>query len=219
MTMTPTKIGILGTGDVGRALGAGFLSRGHQVMMGSRDAKNDKAQAWAKEGGARASTGTFADAAAFGDIVVLSTLWTGTRNALDLAGPDRLAGKVLIDTTNPLDFSKGFPPTLAVGHTDSGGESVQRWAPKALVVKCFNIVGNAHMIDPKLPGGPPDMWIAGNDEGAKKKVGAILRDFGWPEPIDTGPIEGSRLLEALCVLWVQYGARTNSWGHAFKLLR
>jgi predicted dinucleotide-binding enzyme len=217
--MTPTKIGILGTGDVGRALGKGFLSRGHHVMLGSRDAKNEKCEAWAKEGGARASAGTFADAASFGEIVVLATLWTGTKNALELAGPERLAGKLLIDTTNPLDFSKGFPPSLAVGHTDSAGESVQRWAPKALVVKCFNCVGHAHMVDPKLPGGPPDMWIAGNDEGAKKKVGEILRDFGWPDPIDTGGIEGSRLLEPLCILWVAYGFRTNAWNHAFKLLR
>ncbi len=217
--MTPTKVGILGTGDVGRALGTGFASRGHEVKMGSRDAKNEKAQKWVAETGPRASAGTFADAAKFADIVVLATSWTGTKSALDLAGPENLAGKVVIDATNPLDFSQGMPPRLALGHTDSGGEQVQRWLPKARVVKCFNIVGNAHMIDPKFPGGPPDMWIAGNDEAAKRTVGEILRDFGWPDPLDTGGIEGSRLLEPMCILWVLHGARTGTWGHAFKLLR
>jgi 8-hydroxy-5-deazaflavin:NADPH oxidoreductase len=217
--MTPTKIGILGTGDVGRVLGAGFLARGHEVKIGSRDSRNEKAQAWVKEHGARASSGTFAEAAKFGEIAVLATLWTGTKNALDLAGPENFAGKVVIDATNPLDFSQGMPPRLALGHTDSGGEQVQRWLPKARVVKCFNIVGSPHMVDPKFPGGPPDMWIAGNDEAAKKTVGQVLKSFGWPDPIDAGSIEGARLLEPMCILWVLYGAKTGGWNHAFKLLR
>lgn len=217
--MTPSKIGILGTGDVGRALGSGFASRGHEVKIGSRDPTSDKVQTWVKDHGARASSGTFAEVAKFGEICVLATLWTGTQSAIALAGPDALAGKVVIDTTNPLDFSKGFPPRLALGHTDSAGEQVQRWIPKAHVVKCFNIVGNAHMVDPKFAGGPPDMWIAGNDEGAKVTVGQILRAFGWPDPIDVGGIEGARLLEPMCLLWVLYGARAKSWDHAFRLLR
>lgn len=216
--MKPTKVGVIGTGDVGRVLGKGFVSRGHEVKIGSRDIDNEKGVAWAKENGARASAGTFADAAKFGEIVVLATAWAGTENAIRLAGPDSFAGKVVIDATNPLDVSKGFPPRLALGHTDSAGEQVQRWLPKARVVKCFNIVGNAHMIDPSFPGGPPDMWIAGNDEGAKKTVGEILHDFGWPPPIDVGGIEGARLLEPMCILWVAYGAKTGTWGHAFKLL-
>jgi predicted dinucleotide-binding enzyme len=217
--MTPTKIGILGTGDVGRTLASGFVSRGHEVKIGCREASNEKAQSWAKGAGARASVGTFADAASFGEILVLATLWAGTKSALDMAGPDAFAGKVVIDATNPLDFSQGMPPRLALGHTDSGGEQVQRWLPRARVVKCFNIVGNAHMIDPSFPGGPPDMWIAGNDEAAKRTVGDVLRDFGWADPLDAGGIEGSRLLEPMCVLWVLQGAKTGSWGHAFKLLR
>jgi predicted dinucleotide-binding enzyme len=217
--MTPTKIGILGTGDVGRALASGFVSRGHEVKMGARDARSEKAQAWAKGAGGRASAGTFADAAAFGELVVIATLWAGTKSALDMAGPDAFAGKVVIDATNPLDFSHGMPPRLALGHTDSAGEQVQRWLPRARVVKCFNIVGNPHMVDPSFPGGPPDMWIAGNDEAAKRTVGQLLRDFGWPDPIDTGGIEGARLLEPMCILWVLSGARTGPYNHAFKLLR
>ncbi len=217
--MTPTKVGILGTGDVGRALGKGFAARGHDVKLGSRDAKNEKAQAWAKENGPKASAGTFADAARHGDIIVLATLWSGTKSAIEMAGPDSFAGKLVIDATNPLDASGGGPPKLAVGHTDSGGETIQRWLPKAHVVKCFNIITARFMVDPKFPGGPPDMWIAGNDEGAKKKVGEILRDFGWNDPIDTGGIEGARLLEPLCILWVNYGVRTGQWNHGFKLLR
>jgi predicted dinucleotide-binding enzyme len=217
--MTPTKIGILGTGEVGRTLGSGFVSRGHETKIGSREPQSEKLEKWAKDNGARASTGTFAEAARFGDILVLSTLWTGTKSALDLAGADAFDGKILIDTTNPLDFSHGFPPRLAIGHTDSAGEQVQRWLPKARIVKCFNIVGNTLMVDPKLPGGPPDMWIAGNDEGAKKTVGQVLHDFGWPDPIDAGGIEGARLLEPMCILWVLFGARSGGWNHAFKLLR
>jgi 8-hydroxy-5-deazaflavin:NADPH oxidoreductase len=176
------------------------------------------AAAWVKSAGAKASAGTFADAAAFGEVVVLSTLWEGTENALKLAGAENLAGKILVDTTNPLDFSKGMPPRLALGNTNSGGEEVQRWAPKAKVVKAFNIVGNAHMVDPKFPGGPPTMFIAGNDADAKKSVTEILTAFGW-ETIDAGGIEASRLLEPLCILWVDYGVKSGTWNHAFKLLR
>ncbi len=213
------KISILGTGDVGQVLGSGFIKLGHEVKMGSREANNEKAKTWAAKNGAKASAGTFADSAAFGEVIVLATLWTGTENAVKLANPKNFAGKVVIDTTNPLDFSKGMPPRLALGHTDSGGEQVQRWLPGAKVVKCFNIVGNAHMVNPQFPGGVPDMFICGNDAEAKKKVTEILTAFGWPGSIDIGGIEGARLLEPLCILWVIYGAATSTWNHAFKLLR
>ncbi len=212
------KIGILGTGDVGRALGAGFAARGDDVKMGSRDARNEKALAWAAKTGPRASTGTFADAAAFGEVVVIATLWTGTEGAIRLAGPAAFAGKVVIDVTNPLDFSAGMPPRLALGHTDSGGEQVQRWIPGARVVKCFNTVGNAHMVNPRFPGGPPDMFLCGNDADAKRVVEKICADFGWPT-IDIGGIEGARVLEPLCILWVVCGVRWGSWNHAYKMLR
>jgi predicted dinucleotide-binding enzyme len=211
------KIGILGSGDVGRVLGGGFASRGHEVVLGSREPDSEKLSAWREKTGAR--TASFAEAAEHGEILVLATLWTGTESALQLAGARRAAGKIVIDATNPLDFSKGRPPGLALGHTDSGGEQVQRWLPEARVVKAFNIVGNAHMIDPDFPGGPPDMFIAGNDRAAKQRVTEILQSFGWPSTIDVGGIEGARLLEPMCILWVQYGFATGSWNHAFKMLR
>ena len=211
------KIGILGTGDVGRALGNGFIALGHEVKMGSRDEHNEKAVAWASTSGINASTGTFADAVKFGDVIVLALLWAGTENALKLAGVENFAGKVVIDATNPLVFTpKG--PALVLGHTDSAGEQVQLWLPSAHIVKAFNIVGFAHMFKPDFPGGPPDMFICGNDAGAKQTVTEILKDFGWPA-IDVGGIEGSRLLEPLCNLWVSFAMSAGNGNHAFKLLR
>ena len=212
------KIGILGTGDVGRALANAFIALGHEVKMGSRDPHNEKAVEWASTAGINASTGTFADTAKFGDVIVLALLWSGAENALKLAGPENFAGKVVIDAINPLVFEPGKPPALALGHTDSAGERVQRWLPAAHVVKAFNSVGHAHMFKPDFPGGPPDMFIAGNDAAAKQTVTGILHDFGW-STIDVGGIEGARLLEPLCILWVGYGMRTGTWNHAFKLLR
>ena len=215
--MKNLKIGILGTGDVGRALGKGFVSLGCQVMMGSREAGNEKSAAWAQSAGELASSGTFAQAAQFADIVVLATLWSGTENALKLAGHDNLAGKILIDTTNPLNFGPQGP-SLSIGHTDSGGEHVQRWVPQAKVVKAWNIVGNPHMYQPNFPGGPPDMFIAGNDAEAKQRVGEILTAFGWHN-IDLGSIEMSRYLEPLAMVWIMTYFRTKSGNHAIKLLR
>ncbi|HET7789803.1 MAG TPA: NAD(P)-binding domain-containing protein [Gemmatimonadales bacterium] len=211
------KIGILGSGDVAKALAKGFAGRGDEVKLGTRDSK--KLADWLKTAGPKASVGSFADAAKFGELVVLATLWTGTENAIKLADPTNFAGKVVIDATNPLDFSRGMPPRLALGHTDSGGEQIQRWLPDARVVKAFNIVGHAHMVHPQFPGGPPDMFIAGNDAAAKETVNGILKSFGWQGSIDVGGIEGARLLEPLCILWVIYGATTGGWNHAFKMVK
>jgi predicted dinucleotide-binding enzyme len=212
------KVGILGTGDVGRAIGKGFIALGHDVKMGAREATNAKALAWAKECGPKASAGTFADAAAFGEIVVLATLGVANESVIRAAGPERFAGKVVIDTTNPLDFSGGMPPTLAVAGHDSGGEQVQRLLPGASVVKAFNTVGNALMFRPSLPGGPPDMFICGDSDEAKARVTTILQDFGW-NVVDTGGIQSSRYLEAMCLVWVLSAMKTGAWAQAFKLLR
>jgi len=212
------RVGILGTGDVGKALGKGFVTLGHDVKMGSRDAKNEKALAWAKEVGAKASAGTFADAASFGEIVIVATLGVANESALKMAGPEKLRGKVVVDTTNPLDFSAGMPPKLAVSGNDSAGERVQRLLPDAHVVKAFNTVGNPFMFRPSFPGGPPDMFFCGNNDDAKKQVAALLKDFGWGV-VDVGGIESSRYLEAMCMVWVLSAIRTNNWNQAFKLLR
>ncbi|HEX2667144.1 MAG TPA: NADPH-dependent F420 reductase [Gammaproteobacteria bacterium] len=210
------QIGILGSGDVGQALGLGFLKLGHDVKIGSRNP--DKLQPWLAKAGKRASAGSFEDAARFADVVVLATLWSGTEAALGLAGPVNLAGKLVMDVTNPLVYESGRPPRLALGQTDSGGEQVQRWLPQSKVVKAFNTVGHAHMVDPQFPGGPPDMFICGEDTSAKHVVASFCKQFGWGV-VDAGGIAGARLLEPLCILWVEYGLKTQSWNHAFKLLR
>jgi predicted dinucleotide-binding enzyme len=209
------KVGIIGSGDVGKKLGDSFVDLGHSVKIGTRDAS--KLAEWASKHGTRASAGSFADAAAFGDIIVIATSWAGTASALDMANPKNMAGKIVIDVTNPLDFST-MPPKLAVGNTDSAGEIVQRLLPEARVVKAFNIVGNPHMYKPNFSEGRPTMFICGNDDSAKKMVTDLLTSFGW-ESIDIGGIEGSRLLEPLAMLWITYYFRTGTGDHAFKLLR
>jgi 8-hydroxy-5-deazaflavin:NADPH oxidoreductase len=211
------RVAVLGTGEVGKSLGNAFLALGHEVRMGARDASNEKAVAWAANAEGQASAGTFADAAGFGEIVVLATLGSAVQQVLQAAVAQACAGKLVIDTTNPLDFSQGSP-RLAIGHTDSGGEQVQRLLPAANVVKAFNTVGNALMFRPSLPGGPPDMFICGNDEASKERVTALLLDFGW-RTIDLGTIESSRYLEPMCMVWVVFGLRSKGWNHAFKLLR
>ncbi len=214
------KIGILGSGDVGQALAAGFLGLGHEVMIGSRDPDSKKLSDWQHAAGTGAYTGEFAEAAAFGEIVVLATLWSGTGNALTLAdAPRTLLGKIVIDVTNPLVFPKDGPPTLAIGHSDSGGEQVQRWLPRARVVKAFNTVTNSLMVRPQFSDGPATLMIAGNDQKAKQTVTKIAGSFGWTDIIDIGGIEGARLLEPLCVLWVTCSLALGEWNTAFKLLR
>ncbi len=211
------KIGILGTGEVGKALAKGFLGIGYEVMIGTRDPKSEKAAAvLSAVPGVQA--GSFSEAAAFGEMAALCTLWSGTEAAINAADQKNLAGKLVIDVTNPLVFPLNAPPSLALGHTDSGGEQVQRWLPDSKVVKAFNIVGNPDMVNPEFEGGPPDMFIGGNDAAAKTKVTEILTAFGW-NTTDLGGIETARLLEPLCILWVYYGIKTGGWRHAIKMLK
>ncbi|MGE0434021.1 MAG: NADPH-dependent F420 reductase [Planctomycetota bacterium] len=211
------KVAILGTGDVGRAIGNGFIALGHDVKMGSRAAGNEKAKAWVASAGSKASEGTFADAVAGADLIVLAVLGNATEDVIKAAGAGNFKGKIVWDAGNPLDFSGGGPALSIVGH-DSLGERTQKWVPDAHVVKVFNTVGNALMFKPQLPGGPPDMFIAGNDDGAKTKTTALLKDFGW-NTVDVGGIECSRYLEAMCLAWVHIGIKTGKWMHAYKLLR
>jgi len=208
------KVGILGSGDVAKSLARGFLLRDHEVMLGTRDAA--KLASWQKEQ-PDARIGSFSETAAQGELVVLATLGTATISAIEQAGPKNFQGKVVIDATNPLTFDdKGVH--LAIGFDDSLGERVQRALPGARVVKAFNTVGNQYFVDPQFEGGPPTMFIAGNDDTAKDEVATIVRSFGW-ESADLGSIESSRYLEPMCMAWLAYGVRTGTWHHAFKLLR
>ena len=154
------------------------------------------------------------EAAASGDLLVLATAWDGTENAIRLMGPDHARGKVVIDATNPLDFSDGTP---RLATPEASGVIVQRWLPGAHVVKAFNTVGAPLMVDPDLDGGPPTMFIAGESEEAKATVTDVLDAFGW-ETIDLGGIETSRYLDALAMIWIVHAMRKGGGGHAFKLL-
>ena len=219
--MSPTSqtgktVAILGNGVVGTALARGFAELGYQVIFGTREVQGEKTRA-ALEAVPGSRAASFAEAASAGSIAVLAVPWSGLEAAIFTAGPDNLAGKLVIDPSNPLDFS-GDVPTLDISSTDSAGELVQRLLPRSQVVKAFNIVTAAHMVHPRLPDGTPDMLIAGNDAAAKARVAELLQGFGWRTPIDVGPIGASRLLEALAMLWVTYGFRNDHWTHAFSLL-
>jgi 8-hydroxy-5-deazaflavin:NADPH oxidoreductase len=203
------KIAVLGTGMVGNTIASKLVSLGHDVKMGARDAKNEKAAAWVSEAGARASQGTFADAAAFGEVTFNCTSGAGTLDALKAAGEANLNGKLLVDISNPLDFSKGMPPTLFVGNSDSLGEQVQRAFPRAKVVKSLNTVNCKLMVDPgKLGGGDHTMFVCGNDAEAKGRAAELLRgEFGWKSVLDLGDISAARAMEGYLLLWLRlYGA-------------
>jgi 8-hydroxy-5-deazaflavin:NADPH oxidoreductase len=213
---TGRTVAMLGNGTVGIALARGFAELDYRVVFGTRDVNSERTRtALAAVPGARATS--LAQAAAVGSTAVLALPWSGLEAAIRAAEPDNLAGKLVIDPSNPLDFSGGTP-TLVVGHTDSGGEFVQRLLPRSQVVKAFNIITAAHMVHPRLPDGVPDLLIAGNHAQAKARVAELAQGFGWRTPIDMGPISASRLLEPLAMLWISYAVRNNHWTHGFSLL-
>ena len=198
------RIGILGTGVVGQTIGTKLVSLGHDVKMGARTATNEKAEKWVKENGARGSHGTFADAASFGEIVFNCTSGMASLDALQQAGARNLDGKILIDVANPLDFSKGMPPTLSVCNTDSLGEQIQRAFPNARVVKTLNTMNTNVMVDPRLVPGDSDVFVSGNDAAAKAQVTEILKQwFGWRAVIDLGDITSARGTEMLLPIWLR----------------
>jgi predicted dinucleotide-binding enzyme len=213
-----SRVGVLGSGEVGRRLAMGFCSRGHDVMIGSRDPGKPELRDWLSGDGKGVQAGTFAQTAAHGELLALAVLGDAAEQAIADAGPDNFGGKVVIDAMNPLDFSAGFPPKLSVTGEDSLGERVQRALPDAKVVKAFNTIGNASFVDPAFSEGKPTMLIAGDDTDAKRTVGDVLADFGWPAPVDIGGIEASRELEAICIAWVKIGGARGAWDHGFKLL-
>ncbi len=216
--LTKRRVGVLGSGEVGRRLAAGFSSRGHIVMIGSRDPSKLELREWLSAEGVGIEAGSFAQVAAHGELLVLALLGNAAEEAIVDAGPENFNGKVVIDAMNPLDFSAGFPPKLSITGEDSLGECVQRALPDAKVVKAFNTIGNSYFVDPNFSEGQPTMLIAGDDGGAKRTVGDVLADFGWSDVIDIGGIEGSRELEAICITWVKIGGLRGSWDHGFKLL-
>ena len=213
------KVGVIGSGAVGRALGTGFAQRGHSVVLGSRSPTKKDLVAWSRGAGAAARPGTFAEAASHGDVLVLAVLGEAVDEVIRLAGPGNFDGKTVIDATNPLDFSKGRPPGLFVGTTDSLGEQIQRRLPRARIVKAFNTVPNGLMVDPRLPGPRADMLICGNDPEAKGTVATILRDFGWSGVLDVGGIDASRWIEALVPLWVRVGDAIGTYQYVFQPVR
>src|SRR6266436_6024934 len=195
------KIGILGTGMVGEALGTKFAQLGHEVKMGSRTANNESAAKWVKATGPNASQGTFGDAAAFGEMVFICLKGAVFLEVARTIEAQALAGKVLVDVSNPLDFSHGMPASLSICNTNSLGEEVQKAAPSARVVKTLNIVNCEVMAEP-AKGGHPTMLLCGNDAEAKDKVTALLQSMGWSDIIDLGDITRSRGTEMLVPLWV-----------------
>ncbi|MCK6459297.1 MAG: NAD(P)-binding domain-containing protein [Planctomycetes bacterium] len=200
------KIGVIGSGSVGDALAAGFRKHGHEVVRGRREP--------------REGFKGLAETARFGDIVVLAVKGTAAESAVQLCGVANLAGKVVIDAMNPIADS---PPVNGVlpfftTHAESLMERLQKLAPKARFVKAFSCVGSAFMVNPKFRGGPPTMFICGNDAAAKETVKGILGQFGW-DAEDVGGVEAARAIEPLCILWCLPGFLRNDWTHAFKMLR
>ncbi len=210
-----TKVAVLGSGQVGEVLANGFLTHGHVVMRGSREPS--KLAAWQAGAKGEASTGTFADAAKWGELIVLAVKGAAAEAVIELAGAANLAGKTVLDTTNPISDK---PPIHGVIQYFTTGESLmerlQQKSPRAHFVKAFSSVGSAFMVNPKFPM-TPTMFICGNDAGAKQQATAILTQFGW-ETADMGGVEAARAIEPLCILWCIPGLLRNDWAHAFKLM-
>ena len=213
--MKEKRIGILGSGVAGRTLAQGFRQSGQDVRLGTR--KPDLLLDWKHNSDADIEVVTSAEMAAWSEVVVVSVLGIAVEDALRNAGIENLAGKIVIDTSDPLDFSDG-QPGLFVGTTDSLGERIQRLLPNSFVVKALNIVAAEVMVNPTLTSGQPDMFIAGDNDEAKEVVCHLLKQWGW-SVIDMGGIRSARWLEALSLAWVVYSHRTGATKHAFALVR
>ena len=212
------KFGILGTGAVGQTLGGRLIEMQHDVWMGSRTADNDKAKAWRDRSGDRAHIGTYSDAAQQGDMILNCTQGS---ISLDVVRPlqAELVGKVLVDVSNPLEFSPGQPPTLSIVNTDSLGESIQRELPQTRVVKALNTCNCEVMIHPERVPGEHDLFICGNDAGAKQEVEALVREFGWRSIIDLGDITNARATEQLLPLWIRLYGMYKTGDFNFRIVR
>lgn len=211
------RYAVLGTGNVGRALSARLAGLGHEVVMGTRDAANPTANEWAAGQEHPVRVATFADAAAQGEVVINATGGAVTLDVLAMAGADNVAGKVLIDISNPMDPASGFPPTLLVANTDSMGEQIQRAYPAARVVKSLNTINCDVMVDPTIVPGEHVVFVAGEDPAAKATVAAMLTEFGWPAEriVDLGGIEAARATEMYLMLWIRLNLAGG--GHLFNI--
>ena len=213
------KVGIIGSGIVGRVLASGFLKEGHQVIMGTRNSSKEDVVKW-KNANQNGLLGSFQDAAQFGEIIVLAVSGLVVEDAINLAGKSHLSNKIIIDATNPIATVPPDNGVLKFFTTleESLMEKIQKQLPDAKIVKAFSCVGNALMYKPNFNGILPTMFICGNDDPAKKTVTDILTSFGW-ETEDMGKVEAARVIEPLCILWCIPGFIRNQWTHAFKLLK
>jgi predicted dinucleotide-binding enzyme len=217
------KIAVLGTGMVGDTIGSRLIELGHEVMMGSRTADNEKAKAFVAKHAANASAGTFADAAAFGELLFNCTAGAGSVEALSLAGAANINGKIIVDVANPLDFSQGAPPSLipSLSNTNSLGEEIQKTFPSAKVVKTLNTMWCGLMVNPAMiNNGEHTNFICGNDVDAKQQVKSLLQEFGWkPENLlDLGDISSARGTEAVLPIWLRIWGATQNGAFNFKVV-
>ncbi len=215
------KIAVLGTGNVGHTIGSKLIEVGHTVMMGSRTMDNEKAKAFVDKQNNKASAGTFADAAAFGEIIFNCTAGVASIEALKLAGENNLKGKIIVDLANSLDFSKGMPPSLAICNTSSLGEEIQNTFPQSKVVKALNTMWCGLMVNPSMiNGGDHSTFVSGNDAGAKEEVKKILKLFGWAENniLDLGDITKARGTEMYLPLWLSIYGATNNGAFNIKII-
>lgn len=220
LKFTTVKIAVFGTGGVGATIGSKLIELGHEVMMGSRTADNSKAMAWVGKSGPLASQGRYETAAAFGEIIFNCTRGDGTLAALQQAGKENLAGKVIIDVSNPLDSSQGMPPSLFVSNTNSLGEEIQKAFPESKVVKTLNTLTASLMVNPRQLNDTHNVFVSGNDAQAKQEVKAILGQFGWQEKeiIDLGEIATARGAESYLLLWLRIWMSTKNGMFNIKIV-
>jgi len=215
------KIAVLGTGMVGDTIGSKLIELGHTVMMGSRTAGNEKTKTFVAKHQGNASAGSFTEAAAFGEIIFNCTAGVGSIDALKMAGEKNLDGKIIVDIANPLDFSKGMPPSLAIVNTNSLGEEIQKTFPKTKVVKALNTMWCGLMVNPAMiNGGDHSTFVSGNDAGAKEEVKKILKSFGWAEKniLDLGDITKARGTEMYLPIWLSIYGATNNGAFNIKIV-
>jgi 8-hydroxy-5-deazaflavin:NADPH oxidoreductase len=215
------KIGILGTGMVGNTVGTKLIELGYEVRMGSRTANNEKALEWSGKNGPNATTGTFSDAASFGELIIMCTKGDATVSVARSVKPELVKGKTILDISNPLDFSKGMPPFLTpeLSNTNSLGEEVQKIWSEANVVKTLNTVNCQIMVNPGKLKDSHTIFLAGNSPEAKKQVTGILQQFGWTDIMDLGDISGARGMEMMLPIWVRIMIAMNNPHFGFKIVR